>query len=568
MPEKKTRRLVAIMFTDIQGYTALMQQSEAEAIRVREVHREIFNSNTEQFHGEIIQYYGDGTLSIFESAVDAVQCGIAMQHAFQQEPQIPIRIGIHAGDIVLNEEDIIGDAVNIASRVESLAVPGGVLISDKVFDEIKNKDAIQTTSLGKFKFKNVKHSVGVYAISNEGLIVPSKKAITGKLEKEKKITWPFILGFVVGILFLSIWGYRSLQTEPPDVPLVQSIVVLPFDNFTGKTDLDYFIQGMHSSLIGDLGQISALRVISPTTARAYKNAGKSIPEIAAELNVDAVMEVSVHCLGDSICILPRLLTVHPEERQIWAQKYNEEKSQILNLYQNLTKAISQQINVTLTPEEESRMAETRTVDTVAYALYLRGQIYLDQINPTSLNAAFQYFKRATEIDRDWGDPYAGLAMVAAYQAQMNILSPSEAVPEIHRNLDIALDLAPYSANAYLAKAITAVWSEWNWEKGEAAFLKSLELDPNNALCRMFYAHLLSILRRNEEALQQSSIAQGLDPLRPFLLGLYGSVLWSIDQCEAAVPPLEKALFPRAGSRFCSECTHSRLGVHRELRKSL
>ena len=163
------RRLAAIMFTDIQGYTALMQQSEAEALRVREVHREIFNSNTEQFHGEIIQYYGDGTLSIFESAVDAVQCGIAMQHAFQQEPQIPIRIGIHSGDIVLNEDDIIGDAVNIASRVESLAVPGGVLISDKVFDEIKNKDDIQTTSLGKFKFKNVKHPIEVYAISNEDL---------------------------------------------------------------------------------------------------------------------------------------------------------------------------------------------------------------------------------------------------------------------------------------------------------------------------------------------------------------------------------------------------------------
>ena len=253
MPEKKTRRLAAIMFTDIKGYMALMQQSEAKAIRVREVHRKIFNSNTEQFRGEIIQYYGDGTLSIFESAVDAVQCGIAMQHAFQQEPQIPVRIGIHSGDVVLNEDDIIGDAVNIASRVESLAVPGGVLISDKVFDEIKNKDGIQTTSLGKFRFKNVKHPVGVYAISNEGLIVPSKKAITGKLEKEKKSNWQFIMGFVVGILLLSIWGYRSMQTEPLDVPMAQSIVVLPFDNFTGETSLDTFIQVMHASLLTDLG---------------------------------------------------------------------------------------------------------------------------------------------------------------------------------------------------------------------------------------------------------------------------------------------------------------------------
>ena len=141
----QTRQLAAIMFTDIEGYTALMQQNEEQAIQVRDKHRQIFNSITEKHRGRVLQYYGDGTLSIFDSAIDAVKCGIEMQLDFQKDPAIPVRIGIHTGDIIFSEDDIIGDGVNVASRIESLAVAGSVFISDKVFDEIKNQESIQTS---------------------------------------------------------------------------------------------------------------------------------------------------------------------------------------------------------------------------------------------------------------------------------------------------------------------------------------------------------------------------------------------------------------------------------------
>ncbi|MCK4344258.1 MAG: adenylate/guanylate cyclase domain-containing protein, partial [Bacteroidales bacterium] len=155
----KTRQLAAIMFTDIQGYTALMQQNEERAIEIRERHREIFNSTTEKFNGKILQYYGDGTLSIFNSAIDAVNCAVEMQLAFQQEPLIPVRIGIHLGDIIYSDEEIIGDGVNVASRIESLALPGSIFISDKVYYEIKNQPKIQTQSLKTFDLKNVERPV-------------------------------------------------------------------------------------------------------------------------------------------------------------------------------------------------------------------------------------------------------------------------------------------------------------------------------------------------------------------------------------------------------------------------
>lgn len=172
------------MFTDIEGYTALMQQNEEKAIQTRERHRQIFNSFTEKYEGRILQYYGDGTLSIFNSAIDAVKCGTEMQLGFLEEPSIPVRIGIHLGDIIFSEDEIIGDGVNVASRIESLAVPGSVFISDKVYDEIKNQKSLQTSLLKTFKLKNIERPTDVYAISNIGLIVPNPEDI-----RVKRRTW-------------------------------------------------------------------------------------------------------------------------------------------------------------------------------------------------------------------------------------------------------------------------------------------------------------------------------------------------------------------------------------------
>ena len=180
----RSRQLAAIMFTDIQGYTAIMQQNEEKAIQVRDKHRRIFISITKKYKGKVLQYYGDGTLSIFDSAIDAVKCGIEMQLGFLKDPAIPVRIGIHTGDIIFSEEEIIGDGVNVASRIESLAVPGSVFISEKVYDEIKNQESIKTSMLKTFKLKNIKKPIQVYAISNVGLIVPKPEDIKGKTDTD------------------------------------------------------------------------------------------------------------------------------------------------------------------------------------------------------------------------------------------------------------------------------------------------------------------------------------------------------------------------------------------------
>ncbi|MCB0636242.1 MAG: NINE protein, partial [Lewinella sp.] len=176
MPRPKQRRLAAIMFTDIVGYSAMMQKNETLAARLRARHREVFQRLHAHYGGEIIQYFGDGTLSVFDSTADAVECAVALQRELKQTPQVPIRIGIHTGDIIFSEEDVIGDGVNIAARIQGESVPGGILISGKAHDDIKNHPELKARAMGRSTLKNIQQPIDLYAITNEGVTVPAYDA--------------------------------------------------------------------------------------------------------------------------------------------------------------------------------------------------------------------------------------------------------------------------------------------------------------------------------------------------------------------------------------------------------
>ena len=182
----QSRQLAAIMFTDIVGYTKLMEESESSALQLRQRHREVFESVTPDYEGKIINYYGDGTLSIFQSTVNAVRCAIELQKQYRAKPIVPLRIGIHTGDIIVEETDIIGDGVNLASRIESLGIAGAILVSDKVVDEIKNQEGLPVKHIGSFRFKNVEKRRDIYALSLPGLKIPKADQIKGKLEEPTK----------------------------------------------------------------------------------------------------------------------------------------------------------------------------------------------------------------------------------------------------------------------------------------------------------------------------------------------------------------------------------------------
>ena len=390
----------------------------------------------------------------------------------------------------------------------------------------------------------------IFDLTPEGM--EKTKPLTESPEVERpvvqnrwKIATYVSIAVIIGLIVLNITD-GGTQLKAGDI---QSLVVLPFDNFTGDEDLEYFVSGMHSSLIGDMGKISGLRVISKTSSNVYKDMDMSVPQIASELDVDAAVEAQVMCLGDSICLQVRVVSVYPEEKQLWVADFKEEKSQILNLYNRVTKQIADEVMIELTADEESLFAKSRTVNKEAYDAFLRGRYYWDDLSPESLNKALEYLNLAIEKDPDFAPPYAGLAQVWVGLAQMGFASPEIAGPKIYENINKALSIDPDFADSHFINGIIAVWTEWNWEKGEKEFLHALSINPNDAMTRIYYAHLLMHLQRTDESQSQGQRAAELDPLNPLLLGLYGVVLSDGGKWEAAYEACEKGLSLDPGNFF-------------------
>ncbi len=350
-----------------------------------------------------------------------------------------------------------------------------------------------------------------------------------------KIATYISFAVIAGLLTFNLFGgAKSLKAGD-----IQSLLILPFDNFTGDNQLDYVAAGMHSALIGDMGQISALRVISQTTANVYKTKDMSLPQIADEINMQAVIEPSVMCYGDSVCVQIRVITMYPEEKQLWVAEYKEEKSQILNLYNRLTKEIANDLMVEITPREEQILSRSRTINTEAYDSYLKGSYFLGDLSPESLYKAREYLNKAIEKNPDWAPLYAALAQVWGGIAQGGYEALEIAGPHMFENLNKALELDPDNADSHKLLAFKSFLIEWNWEKAETAFLKALAANPNNAEARIIYAQLLNCLQRNEEALAQGRLAIERDPLNPLVQIWYGAVLSFTGDFETALAIGEK-----------------------------
>ncbi len=320
---------------------------------------------------------------------------------------------------------------------------------------------------------------------------------------------------------------------------ITSLAVLPLENLMGDSEQDYFVDGMHDELIANLAKIGALTVISRTSAMRCKGTDKSLPEIARELGVDAVIEGTVRRAGNQVRITVQLIEA-ATDKHLFAESYQRELRNILALQSEVAQAIAREIKVAVTPEEEARLARARTVNPEAYEAYLKGRYQLSKWTEDSTKKGMEYFRRAIEIDPGYAPAYAGLA--DAYYGLSNLyLPPREAMPKARAAALKALEIDERLAEAHTSLAMVKAFYDWDWEGAEREFKRALELNPGYADAHLWYGCHLVGVGRSEEALAQAKQAQDLDPLSPGINGYGGLVFYLAGQYDQAIERARKAI---------------------------
>lgn len=401
MPNSENRKLAAILFADIVGYTATMQSNEPQALSRLQKFKFNLEKEVPALNGKIIQFYGDGCLCVFNSSVDAVACAKKLQTTFQSEPKVPVRIGLHAGDIVFKEGNVFGDAVNIASRVESMGISGSVLLSSNVRNQIKNQPDFKLESLGKFEFKNVQEGMTVYALANEGLAIPKKGEIKGKLKEPiaKKSSLPKILAAfgLLLLLGLGVCYFSNTDTNSNQIAADNDkIAIFPFE-VKGSSDIQYLGEGMVDLLATKLDGIPKIKPIDPnlifnkleTNKRVTTDLGTTITQNfqAGKFVLGSIIE-----LNDNI--------------EITASKYDQNgtrldkksvsglKSDLASLVDELTRTLIAS-EVIATGEESTSIGVLTSDDIPALKAFLQGE---QAFRKADIEAAYDYYLKATTLD--------------------------------------------------------------------------------------------------------------------------------------------------------------------------
>jgi adenylate cyclase len=516
MPQQ--RQLAAVMFTDIEGYSAVMQKDEDRAITLRTRHREILDKEHKRFDGRIVQYYGDGTLSVFQSAVLAVECALAMQLSFRREPEVPVRIGIHIGDIVLDDTAIFGDGVNLASRIESLSIPGSVLISDKVNDEITNHTHLKTISTGAYQFKNIKRKVEVFALDHVALVRPEPGSLKGKTE-DKKIP--------AGI---------PIQNTP-----VKSIAVLPFVNMSNDPEQEYFSNGIAEEILNSLASLDELKVAGRSSSFQFNTKSTSLREIGEKLGVNTVLEGSVRKQGKRLRVTVQLVNVE-DGFHLWSERYDRNAEDIFAIQDEVATAVTEKLKVTLLEKDRSKRVKAHTQNPEAYELYLKGRFHINK-RGASIMTGIHCFQLAIDLDPGFALAHTGFGDAVLMGAFYGFLRPSEVVHRAKEAALKAMELDPTLCEPYCTLGCYYTCFEWDWKEAEKYYMKSLEINPKYTQAHYWYGNLYLAWVKGDvfRAETHARIAIELEPHSALCYSLYASILHTGGKYEEAYNACRKAL---------------------------
>ncbi|HYB05059.1 MAG TPA: adenylate/guanylate cyclase domain-containing protein [Nitrososphaerales archaeon] len=502
------RRLAAIMFTDMVGYTALGQRNELLSLALVEEHRKLIRAILTRHNGKEIQTIGDAFLVEFESGLDSVRCAYDIQRAIREfnfslpeDRRVHLRIGIHLGDVIESKDTISGDAVNVASRIEPLAQDGGVCLTRQVYDQIQNKFDLSLESLGPKQLKNVDLAVEVFKIVMPWMEIKA----TGTAELDRK-----------------------------------RIVVLPFANMSPDPADGYFADGMTEELITSLSAIRELSVIARTSVMKYKASSKGAAEIGNDLRAGTLIEGSVRKSGERVRITVQFIDARNEDH-VWAQSYDKQLDDIFAIQSDIAGRVSNELKIKLLESEKKELERKPTNSTEAYTFYLKGRYYWNERSDEGMRKAIEYLKHAIRVDPDFALGYSGLAdcyMVMAHNGQAE---PEPTYLMAKEYAQKAQELDQGLAEAHTAMAAVLSFYEHLWEPAEVEFKRAIDLQPSYSSAHQWYHNTLLFLRRFGEAKAEITKALQVDPFSYVINLVYGWSLYYRKEFDRAIEHYKKVL---------------------------
>ena len=557
MPQAETRRLAAIMFTDMVGFSRQMGADETRMLRLLELHNQIIQQAVTAHHGHVIKTLGDAFLVDFPSVVNAVQCAQQIQAYFQahnvekaRDDQIHIRIGIHLGDIVQKDGDVLGDGVNIAARLQALAEPDTTCISQKVYEEVAKKIPLDTVvSLGRPQLKNIAERFQVYALLSQPPTGLRQTLRVQRLKLSRRVgRGVFVLVSVLLLGGLVLLLFPSLPTlitrAEPGLPLPDkpSIVVLPFTNLSGDPEQEYFSDGITEDLTTDLSKLSGLFVIARNSAFTYKGKAVKLQDVSQELGVRYVLEGSVRKADSQVRITAQLIDA-PSGQHLWAERYDRELKDIFVLQGEIVRKIVAYLALRLTKGEQERIlgqyVGTYTDNPEAYDSYMRGREYLLRNSKEVHAQARQLFERAIELDPTYAVAYAVLGFtylqdwVFQWSRDPQALEQAFALAQKALALD---DSMPF-AHQLLGRVYQA---KQQHEQAIAEAERAIVLAPNYANGYATLGQMLNVAGRPQDAIEVAEKALRLDPRNPSeALAALGNAYRLTGRYEEAIATFKK-----------------------------
>lgn len=494
MQSSQVRKLAAIMFTDIAGYTSLMGKDESLALRLLNTNRQIHKTFIKQYHGQWLKEMGDGILVSFSTISDAIYCAGAIQAAVREVENLTLRIGIHMGEIVEDQNDVFGDGVNIASRIEALTPPGSIWVSETIYKNIRNRTGIVTKYAKTVKLKNVEDPVLIYSVQINEVSPP--QARSAGMNKQVNSTWfksaIFFLTLltVIIITFGLIWktGYFNARTGV----LERSIAVMPFVNLSNDQENGHFAVGIQDAILNHLSKFEDLRVISRSSMEQYQDSKLSIPKIAEQVGVNYILEGSVQKAANQVRVTVQLIN-GTNDNHLWAETYDRDITEIFAVQSEIAQKIAQELKAILNPEIVQEIERIPTENMDAYEYYIRGlEIQNNAKEYSEVKRAGYLYQKAIQTDPDYADPYIGLARCyATLHWQLN--NEKEVMDTVLKIINKAIELDPKSSDAYSYKGWFTFFGLNNLEEAEKYYAKAIELNPNNfevyyTLARWIYPH--------------------------------------------------------------------------------